>query len=246
MLANPVFAGVEGMKPLAFDAGGSQAGFKQTDCTTILNKGETAVYKCGGNLFWTLMLHFTNPRVPMSEVQIKLCQNFYFKLDNLPSSFPFIVIIGVDSADFPVMEHKGALRVLSPDEPRHAYIFTCAAAINAGADDGVLRKLRDLALNVSMEFQVCEPGEPSYWRAQNLRETDVERGETVKKTIRQWIYDVTGFKAEQEQKSGSTMSVPQVAKKFKSGITCYARKTEKVSEALKNTKKQKNKKQKKR
>ena len=84
-----------------------------------------------------------------------------------------------------------------------------------------------------MEFEVCEPGEPSYWRAQNLRETDIERGETVKKTVRQWIYDVTGFKAEQEHISGSTMSVPQVAKKFKANITCYSRTTEKVSEAIK-------------
>ena len=43
--------------------------------------------------------------------------------------------------------------------------------------------------------------------------------------------DVTGFKAEQEHISGSTMSVPQVAKKFKANITCYSRTTEKVSEA---------------
>ena len=89
------------------------------------------------------------------------------------------------------------------------------------ADDGVPGKLRDLALNVAKEFGVCEPGEPS-WEV--LRESDVERGESVKKA-RQWIYyDVTGFKAEQE---------PQVAKKFKTGITltCYSRKTEKVSEA---------------
>ena len=236
VLANPIFQSVETMKPLAFDAGGSQAGFRQADCTSTLNGGPKAVYKCGGNLFWTLFLHLTNPRVPLSELQIKLCKDFYFKLDNLPSSFPFNVIIGVDSADFHVLEHKGALRVLSPDEPRHAYIFQCADAINANADDGVLRKLRDLALNVSMEFEVCEPGEPSYWRAQNLRETDIERGETVKKTTRQWIYDVTGFKAEQEHISGSTMSVPQVAKKFKANITCYSRTTEKVSEALKKTK----------
>merc|ERR1712173_526982 len=51
VLANPIFQGVETMKSLAFDAGGSQAGFKQADCTTTLNGGEKAVYKCGGNLF---------------------------------------------------------------------------------------------------------------------------------------------------------------------------------------------------
>ena len=130
VLANPIFQSVETMKPLAFDAGGSQAGFRQADCTSTLNGGPKAVYKCGGNLFWTLFLHLTNPRVPLSEIQIKLCKDFYFKLDNLPSSFPFNVIIGVDSADFHVLEHKGALRVLSPDEPRHAYIFQCADAIN--------------------------------------------------------------------------------------------------------------------
>ena len=94
-----------------------------------------------------------------------------------------------------------------------------------------------------MEFEVCEPGEPSYWRAQNLRETDIERGETVKKTTRQWIYDVTGFKADQEHISGSTMSVPEVAKKFKANITCYSGKTEKVSEALKKNKTKKQNKQ---
>ena len=51
VLANPIFQSVETMKPLAFDAGGSQAGFRQADCTSTLNGGEKKVYKCGGNLF---------------------------------------------------------------------------------------------------------------------------------------------------------------------------------------------------
>ena len=82
-----------------------------------------------------------------------------------------------------------------------------------------------------MEFEVCEAGETSYWRAQNLRQSDIEKGNTVKKTVRQWIYDVTGFKDQQEKISGSTMSLQQIAKKYKTNMK-YARNTEMVSESF--------------
>ena len=225
VMASVIFAGIMSEKPITI----SQAAFCQERLDDAL-KAKVGLKACG-NIFWTDFMWLANHRVPTNEKDVKLIMSKNFPLDNLPSAFPWDVVIGVDSPDYNIMAHQGSLRALTPEEHRHAYLFQCAHALTIGMDPAVIRQLRDIGLNTTMIFELSSPGEAEFWKARNLRETLIESGEQVKRTTRQEIYDVVGFKVDTEKSMGGKLSSAAVAKKYAANVK-YARTSTPVSDSF--------------
>ena len=64
---------------------------------------------------------------------------------------------------------------------------------------------------VNMVFEVVPAGMPRFWKAQNLREDLVEAGESVRRSVRQRIYEVARFKAEREKELDHTITPEKIA-----------------------------------
>ena len=92
----------------------------------------------------------------------------------------------------------------------------------------MLGKWRDALLTASFKFEVVPAGDDRYWRAQNLRQEAIEMGIVSQLSVRQWIYDVVGFKTSKEDQLGKELSAAQVAKYYHEKMK-YARGTDQVS-----------------
>ena len=140
-------------------------------------------------------------------------------------------MIALDDKTVDVMKHKGALQRLSPPELAIAVLFSIRDAIKQSADDNILMKWRSLALTASFQFEVVWPGEDRYWRAQNIRQECIEHGEVAQLSVRQWIYDVVGFKDSKEKELQKTLSALAVAKMFEDRMK-YARSSERIKDSF--------------
>ena len=73
---------------------------------------------------------------------------------------------------------------------------------------------RAALLTAPFRFEIVLPGDARYWRSQNLRQEIMEAGQVVALSIRQWVYDVVGFKAAKEADTGLQLGAAQVAKYY--------------------------------
>ncbi|CAK0810639.1 unnamed protein product [Prorocentrum cordatum] len=126
------------------------------------------------------------------------------------------------------MGAKGALQRLSPPEPAFAVIFSIGDAIIQETGDDVLGKWHHALLTASFRLELATSGGDRHWRAQNLRQEAIEMGIVPQLSVRQWIYDVVGFKASKEKDLGRELGSAQVAKYYHEKMK-YARGTEGVS-----------------
>ena len=82
-------------------------------------------------------------------------------------------------------------------------------------------------LTIPMVFEVVQPGESRYWRSQNIREMMVEHGDSVRRTIKQRVEDVTGYKEDMEKESTTRLSSEKLHRLNTDNIPNMARSSEK-------------------
>ncbi|CAK0824600.1 unnamed protein product [Prorocentrum cordatum] len=169
-----------------------------------------------------------NHRVPINKGQIKELQRFALEPLQPPRHIPFETVIALDSAAQCVMGARGALQRLSPPEPAFAVILSIRDAIIQEAGDDALGKWRHTPMTASFRFELVTSRDDRYWRAQNLRQEAIEMGIVSQLSVRQWIYDVVGFKASREMDLGRELGSAQVAKYYHEKMK-YTRGTEGAS-----------------
>lgn len=229
-----IFKDIAVSAPLHMGEGGQQHVFAQKDCTRVLSQGSGQIYKCGASVMWQDLIWLANHRVPPQMSVIKEIQRFHFKPDTPPDNFPFIITIGIDAADTDVLGMKGALQRLSPPEPIHALLFSTETAITNRVGHLILSKWRKLLLAATFHIEVVAPGEARFWRAQNLRQEAIEHGDVAQLTVRQWVYDVVGFKANLEKHLGKPVGADKIAAAYDTHLK-YAKPSDKVSKAFVNS-----------
>ena len=175
-----------------------------------------------------------NHRVPVNDAQIREIQNFHLPPLNPPAAFPFDLTLAVDDDTFGSTGKLKGLQRLSPEEPVHALVQSIGNAIKAGASDDIMRRWLNVCLCVTIVFEVVPQGDERFWRAQNLREQAIENGEVVHRSARQRVYDVAGFKIEQEKKHNREFSAAYVADLYNKRVK-MARSTEQVSKSFVDT-----------
>ena len=162
-------------------------------------------------------------------------QRYNFKPLQPPSSLGFNVVVCMDAADSDVMSQKGAMQRLSSAEPVFAVLLSVAEAVQeveAGtADQSVLLQWRQVMLTATFAFEVIPSGEPRYWRAQNLRQGLIEVGLVAQLSVRQWIYDVVGFKVAKEKEFQKAVSATTLAKLYNDNVR-WAGSSESLSDSF--------------
>ena len=209
--ACPIFENVTERQPLTLQQGGSIAPIVPKDLIRKMSTdGGEQVVLGGGNFFWLNHTWLPNPRVPFNNGQLKQIAS-KFPVDNPPSCSPYTFHVAMDSENYNIMEHLGGLARVSPEENDHVIIFQLAEAIKGGVSDDILRRWLNMLLSVPMSFCVVEPGNARYYKAQNLRESLVDIGDCAKRSVRQRIIDIAGFKRDLEKATNHMMSSSKFA-----------------------------------
>ena len=124
--------------------------------TAIREKG---LYKAGGNFWWTLMVGTMHPGVPIRVSAINDLKTHYF---TNPAPYPTAVMVAVRKDEDP-MQHKGAMRRVSPPELQWALILAVAEELSAGGFDEAskerLEQWKSVMLSVSFHFKLLESTE---------------------------------------------------------------------------------------
>ena len=231
IMENPVFQGIVDVAPLSIADGGMQDAFQQEKLVQAIGRDPPGHYTCAANFFWQNFTWLANHRVPINRGQIKELQRFSLKPLHPPMQFTFSTVMAVDGKDFDVSSAQGALQRLSPPEPTFAVIMSIKEAIDKKADDQVLMSWRKLCLTAPFRFEMLVKGEARYWRSQNIRQEVIEMGQTAALSVRQWVYDVVGFKLSKEAETNTTLGALQVAKFYDQHMQ-YAGGTEHVSKSF--------------
>ena len=228
---HPLFADIASLDALGISEGGSQTPFNKNDYKKVI---EHRPYKCGGSIFMQNLLWVAGHRTPTRKSSIDYLQSYFFPHDNPPDVFPFDQVIGCEGEEDKIWEQWGAMQRVSPEEPCHAAIFSCQLAIEKKCSDDILRRWKVLLLNVPTTFEKLAPGDARFWRSVNLREEVAQKFATLVRTLRERIYEVAGFKADQEKVIGKPLSSEAVEKLYKKNIK-YSKLTEVVSKSFVDT-----------
>ncbi|CAE7245726.1 unnamed protein product [Symbiodinium sp. CCMP2592] len=217
-----VFDGIDAAEPLTIAQGGHQEPFAIGQAVKVFQRDATAHYSCGGNFFWCDQVWMANHRVPINKGQVQEIQRFYLPPMDPPKEFTYEIVAAVSAACDEEFHKKGSFQRLSPAEPCHALLFSIHEAISAKAPEPILRRWKELLLTTPFRFELVPQGEARFWRAQNLREEMVERGITVRLSVRQRIYDVAGFKASKEAALKTTLGAAAVASAYQKHLKASA------------------------
>ncbi len=100
------------------------------------------------------------------------------------------VHFAMSSTTFNVLEHRGALGRVSPEELSHAVVIALAEAVSRNADDAEIGEWLKVVLSYPCVFEVVG-GEDNanYWRAFALRQGKAGEHDLTKRTARQWCIE---------------------------------------------------------
>ena len=163
-------------------------------------------YICGGNFFWHNFMDSPTPGVPMRLERVMELGRFLFGNGKDPTHLPSMITVLVDSADCPIMAHKGSLKRVSPEEPCHAALFMCADDItrlqydtNPEAQQRLMR-WRQIFLSCCFCFEIATGDDAVHWRAYNLRQMVTAEYGAVRRTAWQMAYELALFKKPESKK----------------------------------------------
>jgi len=191
-----------------------QAVFDPDQCRIALER--QGMYVCGGNFWWQDMLSSPTPGTPLSLSRVVELGKYIFSSEGgevTPRHLPYMVHVRVPSADYNVMNHKGALQRMSPEEAMHAVLLQCAQSLQ-DADDAKAQRWREVLLSVTFCFEVVTQEEGVYWRAQALRQQISADYASMRRTARQAAHELALFRKMHEDSLGRTVSPKEVAQAF--------------------------------
>ena len=119
------------------------------------------MYDCGFNAFHLLLKSSLMKAIPINEHAVMKFADDSFADAN--GVFPTMITTVVDSADTDVTELFGDLPCISPEEPRHAFIFKLAQRIKDGADEDELALWAQMALSVTVRISVVPDANQRLW-----------------------------------------------------------------------------------
>jgi hypothetical protein len=103
--------------PCGIDSGGTEAAFDAKAMMKAMN-GPGGEYRCGANFFWVDFSYSPVRNVPISLQALRDLQDQVFEGDNVVASFPFEIVVALESAPTTIAEAadicKHPLKRVSP------------------------------------------------------------------------------------------------------------------------------------
>ena len=155
---NRHFKGISEAYPVGIDSAlGTRSGVQNAFTLENYRVAMTAAksYECGCNLFW-LSLHFTTLQgIPYNKGVIsKACDHMFAAPTRCPT-----LSVAITDISFNPLEHKGALRPVSPEELFHAWIWAVHRDIQKGEGTNMLGVWKHMALTTPMKFVLLSSDE---------------------------------------------------------------------------------------
>ena len=180
IMDHPVFAGIQSADSLGIN----QAPFDTRSYEDALKNA--CSYTCGINLFWLDFMWSATPGVPLRASAIEHMSKTLFKEPTRMDG----VHIAVTGPEFRPLEHKGALKRVSPEEVTGAIVLAIARDIKNSEPDAVLQRWRQCVLCTSATFKV--PTAPDrYWYALQMRETHSTMHLAVHRSTFQRLHEIS-------------------------------------------------------
>ena len=192
----------------------AQAVFSAADARTALARHKK--YVRGANFFWQDFLSSASPGAPMDASRVQDLAEFVFA--DGPSHLPWMLVMRVPSPDYDILSHRGSLQRLSPEEAPRAVLFRCAADLastGSEQDDPLAQHWLSVLLSVTFCFEVVPNESDMFWKAVNLRGQVSADYVAMRRTARQLVHELAGFKAMMEGRApGTTLTPKDVAAMF--------------------------------
>ncbi len=191
-----VFRAIASADPVGVQGGGTGAAFDLASYQSgMKNNGE---YFAHINLFWV-----DPTSVAMAGVPIRIKA-----VDELLASgvargqyrFPSTLHIAVDSRDYNPLEHRGALKRVSPPEEFLAYLKRVAAAVKEAHENNrkdELKAYKTGLLDCPARFTILQGPQDRWWYEYNMREKIGLEYRTMYQTAYQRVCGLTRVVAEQ-------------------------------------------------
>ena len=154
--------------------------------------------------------------VPMLKRNVELLRRTYFSepAQRMPLTLTVALPEGSDGSS--IVNGRGNLMRISPEEGDWAFLLAVADRINQGADDGELELWKAMALNATVMFKIV-PSSKMYFEALNLRRQFLMTYETLTRGCVQNIFALVDWKYEYEKTHGE-ISDKDVAAKYNAGL----------------------------
>ena len=167
---------------------GRQTAFDETQCSFAIQ--HLGKYKCALNFLW-----LGQPRIssfPLREDGIKSQQEHDFPTG--PNRINKDIVVQIAHKEFKPSEHKGSLRVLSPEEPMIAFVRSLAEALAQNPTEAQKELYKAILLDTPVVFELIENEENAKFRAVAIREQITEDYFNMALTTWQRMLEVWSFR----------------------------------------------------
>eukprot|EP00969_Alexandrium_andersonii_P278614 12315054-Alexandrium_andersonii.AAC.1 len=168
------FAGIQTAEPLDINTDADTAtrtaslhAFNQEACAALLETKET-YGPVGINMWWIDARWSAHQGVPINVRGVKHTKEHLYLTPPKTIEEPFIIGVLPDDN---VLEMKGRLKRVSPDETHHALLIAISDAAARGADEDELAAWRATMLSVPAIFVRLKKKEDFWWKAACLRQS---------------------------------------------------------------------------
>ena len=192
---------------------GIQEPFNSGMCRTALCKRGT--YISGFNFFWLDHCRPITPGIPLSRQGVRELADWMFKDGPVP--LPKAIGVFVSSADFRVLEHKGSLLMITPEERAHAILLKVADGVRKNG----ARRHKDwklVLLSVPVYIDVIAKEEQVQWEAFNARQLILQEHWTMARTAQQQCYEVVSIKNSLQKDLGRQPTRKEISDKFRHNV----------------------------
>ena len=192
---------------------GIQEPFNSGMCRTALCKRGT--YISGFNFFWLDLCRSITPGIPLSRQRVRELADWMFKDGPVPLTKAIGVF--VSSADFRVLEHKGSLLMITPEERAHAILLKVADDVRKNG----ARRHKDwklVLLSVPVYIDVIAKEEQVQWEAFNARQLILQEHWTMARTAQQQCHEVVSIKNSLQKDLGRQPTRKEISDKFRHNV----------------------------
>ncbi len=204
-----VFHGIVGKNPIKLgDIGGIQAQFEHKAFQHVFahaEDGSKSTYVCGINLAWIDFVWTATPCIPVRLGAVKqLVQTIFAKPAPLET-----IHVAVLSPAYKPLEHKGALKRVSPEEITAAFIMAVARDIDKNEAVEVLSEWKTFMLSTTCKFVFLPNQMDRYWYALDQREQMDHAYRVCHRSCYQRLHEVVRLMERMKLSAAASHVIPQ-------------------------------------
>lgn len=224
--AHDVFTDIASKSPSGIDKSkGKMSGYKATFDLKKYNEAiaTTGKYEAASNFFWVNVFFTPCPNVPYNKTSVQKLMDHTF---SEPGRFSEELVIAVPDTTYNPLEHKGALRSVTPEEALHAMIFAISRDVDAhnAANDvdslEIVCQWKQVALTTTFIFEVISVENDLYWASFNKRQRIATSYQALVRTAYQQVFEVVQMKSrfEKTENNNKPLAATAVAKLYASNV----------------------------